>query len=311
MKDEDFVHPEPISSEPGRKDRKKKRKRDREDGEPPSDDKKKKRRKEKASGATSDPASAIPVTDLPHEAADIPEVTRTTAVASEVKERKKKHNSSTETSDPPTSSAIEPTRIAGSADKPEKPRKRKSTKDDDVDADGDAESSLESKPKTKKRKKREAVENEDNPSVVIPAEDSPRKRKKSKKPIHPDPSGDSDLTEQSQKALTYIYSQSTLPEIWKFNKARQNWIIRNVWTSKVPGKYFPMVVDYLSRVQGRVRETLIESCKKVISGSNRDPPVTQAGTDEKSLSENPNTSAPTNEKTERAETLLYALTKRS
>ena len=74
-------------------------------------------------------------------------------------------------------------------------------------------------------------------------------------------------------ALTYIYSQSTSPDTWKFNKARQNWIIRNVWTSKVWDedirelhlltyfspfqvleKYVPMVVDYLSKVQGQVKE---------------------------------------------------------
>ena len=34
-------------------------------------------------------------------------------------------------------------------------------------------------------------------------------------------------------ALIYVYSQSNSPDTWKFNKARQNWIIRNVWTSKV------------------------------------------------------------------------------
>ena len=74
-------------------------------------------------------------------------------------------------------------------------------------------------------------------------------------------------------ALIYIYSQFTSPETWKFNKARQNWIIRNVLTSKVrmrgssarylptnspllqvPEKHVPMVVEHLSKVQGRARE---------------------------------------------------------
>jgi len=187
-------------------------------------------------------------------------------------------------------------------------KQRKHKKDDVVDANVDVEPSQKLKSKSKKRKKGGPVEGEDRTSTVDPTGDSSRKRKKSKKSIHPDPSDDSDLTEQSQKSLFYVYSQSTSPETWKFNKDRQNWIIRNIWTSKVPEKYVSMVVEHLSKVQGQVRETLIESCKTVISGSDPDPPT---GTDEKGSSENPNPSAQNtigSEKAQRAGALLYALT---
>lgn len=87
-------------------------------------------------------------------------------------------------------------------------------------------------------------------SSILSEGRSTRKWKKSKQLIHLDPSDDLDLTEQSQKgayphskslalfymiaiALVYIYSHSTSLETWKFNKARQNWVVRNVWTSKV------------------------------------------------------------------------------
>ena len=62
------------------------------------------------------------------------------------------------------------------------------------------------------------------------------------------------------------------PSRWKFNKARQNWLIRNVWSSEavslfsldvwfddkmlyqVPEIYFPLVLRYLANVQGGCRE---------------------------------------------------------
>jgi hypothetical protein len=62
----------------------------------------------------------------------------------------------------------------------------------------------------------------------------------------PDPLKDESLAEQSRKgthskrspaspgftvsALSYAYQRFLDPESWKFNKARQNWLIRNVWS---------------------------------------------------------------------------------
>ncbi len=33
-------------------------------------------------------------------------------------------------------------------------------------------------------------------------------------------------------ALDYAFTQFEEPDSWKFNKARQNWIIRNVWSEE-------------------------------------------------------------------------------
>lgn len=201
-----LVEPEPAPSNLEGKEKKKKRKRDREDEGPPSSDKneKKKRKKEKTSGTASDPTSAAPL-----EAADISGFT--TLATSEVKEMKKrrKAKSSAETFNPPTSD-IEPTPIAGAVDGARKPRKRKTAKDDTTDANGGGEPLSHSKPKSKKRKK---GEDEDHPSTVTPTEDSPQKRKKSKTSIHPDPSNDSDLTEQSRKGSQPIPIQSLTLQI--------------------------------------------------------------------------------------------------
>jgi len=184
---EDLVEPEPVSSNLEGKGKKKKRKRDREDGEPPPDDKKKKRKKEKTSG---DLTSALPATDPPLEVADTSDITGTAGTTSGTKEKKKRKKDK---------SSAETIPSAGATDDPEKPRKWRPKKDNVVDANVDAEPSSKTKSKSKKRKKRETIEGEDRTSTVAPTDDSPQKRKKSRKSIHPDPSDDSDLTEQSQK----------------------------------------------------------------------------------------------------------------
>ena len=287
------MEPEHISSNPERKEKKKKRKHGREgEEELPSDDKKqkKKRKKEEPSGP-----ACNPTTDSPFEVVNISdsETVGTTITAFEVKERNK-NKSFTGSSDNPPSFTTEPTPGSDAAGEPKKSRKRKST---NADADVDKEPSPKSTSRSKKQKQEEAIgEDEERQSTALPTEDhSSQKRKKSKASTHPNPGDDSDLTEQSQKgshsfstslqppkspttrstvtALIYVCSQSASPETWKFNKARQNWVIRNVWTSEVssgcirevhsltcfrslqiPEKYVPMVVDYLSKVQGRVRE---------------------------------------------------------
>ncbi|KAI0663115.1 hypothetical protein C8Q70DRAFT_493546 [Cubamyces menziesii] len=65
------------------------------------------------------------------------------------------------------------------------------------------------------------------------------------------------------RTLHYAFTQFEEPESWKFNKARQNWIIRNVWSEQaVPETYLPLVYRYLQGVQGGSREALIKSCKE-------------------------------------------------
>ena len=214
------VEPETFSQNSSADKKKKKRKRDREDVEFPSDGKTKKRR-EKSSGTISELAA-----DSPLGAA---------VTTPEAKERKKRTKSKSS---------------AGASDLPAT----------DPALDASAERSSKSKLKSKKRKRETISEDEDNEATAVLAESgSSKKRKESKRSIYPDPSDDPNLTEQSRKgpsscfkdpnsidfsatALVYIYSQHTSPETWKFNKARQNWIIRNIWSSKVGRRFSRMFV---------------------------------------------------------------------
>ncbi|KAN0097653.1 hypothetical protein V8E55_002099 [Tylopilus felleus] len=47
---------------------------------------------------------------------------------------------------------------------------------------------------------------------------------------YPDPAVDESLSEQSRRALSYAYERCRGFETWKFNKARQNWLLRHVWS---------------------------------------------------------------------------------
>jgi len=181
------VEAKPVSSNPEGKGVQK-RNRDRRGEEPPSGDKKKeKRKKEKTSGAAYDPATDSPL-DLPDVSGAAGPVAIVPAIAEE--KRRKKNKSS----DPPPASVTELTPRVGAADEVEKSRKRKPTKGDVVEANGQEGS------KSKKRKKGDVVEDEEHLSTPILADDhSSRKRKKPKASVHPDPSDDPDLTEQSQK----------------------------------------------------------------------------------------------------------------
>lgn len=145
---------------------------------------------------------------------------------------------------------------------PEFPRKkhRTSTYSDVVEKE-DKPSSKAEKEKKRKRKERQ----EDEQEQVAPPK--PKKRK-SRKPQHdlPDPSEDETLTDQARKALHYAYLQFIDPGSWKFNKARQNWLVRNLWSADaIPETYIPLLNRYLAGVQGGVREMLVKTCQEVLA----------------------------------------------
>ncbi|KAF8138257.1 hypothetical protein EV363DRAFT_1313517 [Boletus edulis] len=72
---------------------------------------------------------------------------------------------------------------------------------------------------------------------------------------YPDPAIDESLAEQSRRALSYAYERCRGIETWKFNKARQNWLLRNVWSEQaVPENYIPLVIGYLAGISGGARE---------------------------------------------------------
>ncbi|KAG9219237.1 hypothetical protein CCMSSC00406_0001647 [Pleurotus cornucopiae] len=164
--------------------------------------------------------------------------------------------------------------VTDGKEKPSKKEKKKRKKNKDsiteeevvqpVDGTAVPETPLDedttSKPKKKKSKKRDPSPSHETDAIEEPVK---KKRKRSK----PDPSEDEALSEQARKALIYAHSYVRYPDSWKFNKARQNWLIRNIWSDElIPETYFPMSVKYLSSVQGGIREALIQACKTLITG---------------------------------------------
>ncbi|KAJ7233156.1 hypothetical protein B0H12DRAFT_1144386 [Mycena haematopus] len=118
--------------------------------------------------------------------------------------------------------------------------------------------------KTRKRRKDTAV-NEDI-GAVAKAKKEKRKNTKEQDWI-PGSWDDPALSDQANKALSYAFLQFRRRSKWKFSKPRQNWLVRNVWSDKIPDLYFPLTVQYLSNVQGNVRENLIKDCRSALSAS--------------------------------------------
>ncbi|KAF5370143.1 hypothetical protein D9758_001288 [Tetrapyrgos nigripes] len=122
--------------------------------------------------------------------------------------------------------------------------------------------------KSGKKRKRDVEEQEDASAQVDEEEEAdarPKKKKSKNKTGLADPSEDSLLSEQARKALEYAFTQFRRPKKWKFNKARQNWLIRNVWSpAKIPESQMPLVLQYLANVQGGTRENLVKTCQQLL-----------------------------------------------
>ncbi|KAI0356561.1 hypothetical protein OH77DRAFT_1503517 [Trametes cingulata] len=138
---------------------------------------------------------------------------------------------------------------------------------------GDVESaalSEERSPKKKekkkdKKKRKKPGDEEENSTEAAPAKPQKKRKRGSTKSGFPDPTDDEELTEQAQKALHYAFTQYEEPSEWKFNKARQNWIIRNLWSAEaIPETYIPLVSRYLQGVQGGAREALVKACREAL-----------------------------------------------
>ncbi|PIL36832.1 hypothetical protein GSI_00522 [Ganoderma sinense ZZ0214-1] len=122
---------------------------------------------------------------------------------------------------------------------------------------------LSSSKKGKKEKKRK--QSEDEGDMARPKEKSKKKRKHGSSSGFPNPSEDESLNDQARKALEYAFTQFEDPDRWKFHKARQNWLLRNIWSDEtVPEKYVPLATRYLQGVQGGARETLIKACREAL-----------------------------------------------
>ncbi|OJT10516.1 hypothetical protein TRAPUB_12954 [Trametes pubescens] len=137
------------------------------------------------------------------------------------------------------------------------------------DSDGDPAAQSEARPRKREKRDKKRVKNPARDAQV--GEDAASSSKPQKKRKHCsasgflDPTGDEALSEQAQKALDYAFTQFEEPDSWKFNKARQNWIIRNVWSEEaIPDAYLPLASKYLQGVQGGAREALLKSCQEAI-----------------------------------------------
>ncbi|KAF7971786.1 hypothetical protein HWV62_36155 [Athelia sp. TMB] len=162
----------------------------------------------------------------------------------------------------------------------------------------------------RKKKKRKRDRDLTEPGPVEQDEKTIRKssRKKRKNIVDtgfPNPEEDATLaTDQARKALTYAYTQFSDPDTWKFNKARQNWLIRNLWSNQtIPDIHLPLVARYLSNVQGGVRKNLVATCKASLSA----PPPTQDVSDQPPVSVVETTGTSDSLKSARARTVLEAL----
>lgn len=127
----------------------------------------------------------------------------------------------------------------------------------------------------KKKKKRKAEEqSEETP------DSKPFKKKKGHRPSDlpsTDPSVDESLSEQSRKALSYAYARFEDPPNWKFNKARQIWLIKRLWSEEmIPEKYFALVTKYLADVKGGIRDNLVQMCNSVVATEIPDPATSES-----------------------------------
>ncbi|KZT12920.1 uncharacterized protein LAESUDRAFT_689896 [Laetiporus sulphureus 93-53] len=96
-------------------------------------------------------------------------------------------------------------------------------------------------------------------------EDGSTTKEHKKKKRKQDPNNDESLSEQARKALHYAFTQFDDPVSWKFNKARQNWLIRNVWSARaITDEYMTLLQRYLANMKGGARDALIKSCRDML-----------------------------------------------
>ncbi|KAI0650096.1 hypothetical protein C8Q79DRAFT_942247 [Trametes meyenii] len=158
----------------------------------------------------------------------------------------------------PAVAPLEPAEADEETEKSEKSESKKRR------AKGESKEAEEQPAKEKKSKKKEKRKREKDATEGQPeGAKSKKKRKHRSTSGYPDPTEDESLSEQAQKALHYAFTQFEEPGSWKFNKARQNWIIRNLWSEEaIPETYVSLVSRYLEGVQGGAREALVKACRE-------------------------------------------------
>ncbi|VDB83276.1 unnamed protein product [Peniophora sp. CBMAI 1063] len=158
---------------------------------------------------------------------------------------------------------------AGPSTAEPKKEKRKKHKTDATAAPVEASpepvvSTVEPVTPAKKEKKRKRKDAEDAMDVDTPAKPA----KKSKASAIVNPSSDESLSSSAKEALLYAHAHHRDPAAFKFNKAKQSWLVRNMWKlDEIPENYTPLLAHYLGTVQGQMRKTLTNICKDKLDAS--------------------------------------------
>ncbi|KAL1744377.1 hypothetical protein HDZ31DRAFT_82718 [Schizophyllum fasciatum] len=184
--------------------------------------------------------------------------------AGEPKQKKRKHDKPPQAAEQGVSAGVAE---GGDAIQitPDASKKKKRKRDATADTIGQGDTPTEDSRKRKKRKGDTQNDAPAEPNAEVDQTDADEVKPKKK---YPHPSKDESLSEQASKALAYAYTYHKHHDVWKFNKAHQNWLIRHCWsTTEIPDDYIPLLKKYLKNLQGGARERLLESCRAIFEAA--------------------------------------------
>ncbi|CAE6425448.1 unnamed protein product [Rhizoctonia solani] len=192
------------------------------------------------------------------------------------KEKKRKNKQHEDTNTPePEAKATELAQVTN--EDAERPIKRQKKDDLETPTPGEQQA-VESKGAASKKPKREKrPKRPKDKSKKVRKEEGPNPKDKiqiADVPIpYTNPLTDESLSDFAQRGLAYAYqyaqhvsltseSERAAKQPWKFNKARQNWILRNVVDpTGIPDSYLPISLLYIESIQGGARNDLKKTCK--------------------------------------------------
>ncbi|KAF8609348.1 hypothetical protein BDV93DRAFT_518181 [Ceratobasidium sp. AG-I] len=194
------------------------------------------------------------------------------------KKRKKKHRGE----DTVEQEVAIPVQAADAMERPKKKRKSEptasNTSEDTPPTSNEAaltEPSSSVKPKREKRPKRPKDKSAKfvEPKVEPPVSIKDKIRIVDIPVQHTNPLTDESLPELSQRGLAYAYqyaqhvslpsdSERATHQAWKFNKGRQNWVLRNVTNpTTIPDPYLSLAMIYVTSIKGGALDSLKKTCK--------------------------------------------------
>lgn len=220
---------------------------------------------------------------------------------------------SDEEEEKPKAAAIQTEHASSKGSSAEEPKRRKkgvsveaavSDKEDD-DEEGGEGADAEGKRKRKRKRNTKKKATEDTPKITQQANKPSALTTMpptalSPADVGPDPNTDLRLSDQAKQAIQYAQTYAKDKAQWKFNKAKQNWLLRNALSvppsdydpalarkqpadaasaegaastteeaqegeNFVPEDFVLVVTTYLNSVMGGARQRLIESLKEAVN----------------------------------------------